>query len=113
MQAPEPLTHVAPTAVWQAGGVVHVTAVPGVQAPAWQVSAPLHASASAHDVPSASAGYVQAPEPLSQVAPTAVRQAGGVLHVTAVPGVQAPAWQVSAPLHASASAHDVPFASAG
>lgn len=36
----------------QVSGVVQLTAVPAVQKPVMQVSAPLHRSVSAHDVPS-------------------------------------------------------------
>jgi len=34
------------------------------------------------------------------------------LQLSAVPAVQAPAWQVSTPLHTFPSLHDVPFATA-
>jgi hypothetical protein len=56
---------------------------------------------------------VQAPVPLLHVAPTAVRQAGGVLQVTGLDPVQVPAWQASVCVQASPSVHADPSAFAG
>ena len=59
-----PVSHVAPTAVRHAGGVLQVTAVPAVQVPDRQVSAPLQAFPSPQDVPFVSLFVWQAPDPL-------------------------------------------------
>ena len=80
-------------------------AVPAAHAPAWQVSAPLQALPSLQPVPSATAVFRQ---------PAAGSQESAVhgfpsLQLRGGPAVQLPAWQVSAPLHAFPSLHDVPF----
>src|SRR5439155_22770282 len=82
--------------------------VPPVQTPAWQVSTPLQRSPSGQGVPFASAVCRQ-PASGSHVS---VVQGLASAQLRADPGVQAPAWQVSAPLHTFPSLHDVPFATA-
>ena len=58
-------TH-APT-VWQAPAAAHVIGVPAAQAPAWQVSAPLHMFPSLQVVPFAFAGLEHRPVAPSHV----------------------------------------------
>src|SRR2546427_613246 len=82
--------------------------VPPVHTPAWQVSTPLQRSPSGQGVPFASAVCRQ-PATGSHVS---VVQGLASAQLRAVPGVQAPAWQVSTPLHTFPSLHDVPFATA-
>jgi len=48
-------------AVWQTSGAVHVTAVPPVQTPAWQVSRPSHFVALSQAVLSGAFEVVQVP----------------------------------------------------
>jgi hypothetical protein len=84
-------------------------AAPEAHVPPWHVSAPLQASPSEHDVPFATAACVQ---PVAGLQPSVVQalpssQFGGV------PTWHVPAWHVSAPLQASPSEHDVPFATVG
>jgi len=115
-------------------------AMPGVHTPAWQVSAPLHALPSEHDVPLATAGFWHAPplhtsavhtfpsaqSPLTTqvrhpaigvcVQPSAMSQASMVqafpsLQLGGAPATQVPPWHVSVPLQTSASAHEVPLGS--
>jgi hypothetical protein len=81
------------------------SAIPALQVPAWQVSAPLQALPSAHDVPFATAGYWQ-PDAGLQV--SLVHGLPSV-QTSGVPAPHVPPWQVSAPLHAFPSPHDVPF----
>jgi hypothetical protein len=88
---------------------LQVSAVPGVQTPAWQISAPLHTVPSAQDVPLATAGCWQ-PATASQ---ESVVQGLPSLQSSAGPAVQRPAWQVSAPLHTVPSTQGVPLATAG
>jgi len=83
--------------------------VPPAQAPAWQVSLPLQRFPSGHGVPSATATCEH--EPPGAIQESVVQgllssQLGGV------PAVQRPPWQVSAPLQALPSEHDVPFVTA-
>jgi len=96
---------------WQRSEVLHTTGLPPVQTPAWQVSACVQPLPSLQAEPFAFAGLEQTPVPGTQT-PMSWHWSEAV-HVTAVPAVQTPAWQVSAPLHRSASAHDAPFAFAG
>src|SRR5439155_9101147 len=79
-----------------------------VQAPLWQTSLLVQALPSLHGVPLGAAGLEQVPVAGSQV--PAVWQASTAVQVTGVPGMQAPAWQTSAPLHAFMSLHEVPLA---
>src|SRR3989442_15351685 len=87
---------------------LQLRAVPEVQTPAWQVSAPLHALPSLHEVPFTTAVCRQ-PASGSQV--SAVHGLVS-LQLSAVPARQRPAWHVSAPLHAFPSPHGVPFTTA-
>src|SRR6266850_2210681 len=78
--------------------------VPGVQAPALQISSPLQTLPSEQEVPSGTGVVKQ---------PVAGAQASAVqgllsLQLRGVPGAQAPARQVSAPLQASPSEQEVP-----
>src|SRR5215468_94231 len=88
---------------------LQLSAVPAVQVPAWQVSAPLQASPSEHAVPSVTAGCSQ-PFTASQVS---VVHGLLSLQLSGVPGAQVPASQVSAPLQTSPSEHAVPSGTAG
>src|SRR5262249_28469438 len=84
-------------------------AVPAVQTPATQVSAPLHRVPSLHAVPVVTA-VLRQPSTGSQesaVHGLPSSQSG------AVPTVHAPAWQVSSPLQALPSLQAVPLATAG
>jgi hypothetical protein len=141
---------------------LQVSALPGAQLPAWQVSAPSQTLPSLHAVPLAFGGWVQVPllqtslvqalpslhavplafggwvqvpllqTSLVQALPSsaqgfvllvktqpAVGLQESVVHgllslqMSGAPALQAPAWQVSAPLQMSASAHEVPLALAG
>jgi hypothetical protein len=96
----------APTVV-QAVADGQTTAVPAVQTPVWQVSAPLQRLASAQDVPLDLLLTGQVPVEGTQ-APTVV-QAVAFGHITDVPAVQMPVWQVSAPLQRLPSEQLVPL----
>jgi hypothetical protein len=87
---------------------LHVGAIPGEQAPAWQTSTPLHAFPSPHGVPFGTSLCWQ------PTAGTQVSVVHGLLSLQsgAVPAVHEPSWQVSTPLHAFPSLQDVPFESA-
>jgi hypothetical protein len=85
---------------------LHVSGVPEVQRPLWQVSAPLQALPSEHEVPFVTLVLVQ-PVPGSQ--PFVVHGLPSS-HVRGVPAVHVPLWQVSPPLHRLPSLHDDPFA---
>jgi len=104
VQVPAPLLHMVPSgrvgfeqplagshvpAEWQSSMAVHVTGVPGVQAPDWHVSFIVQALPSLHEVPFVAFGVEHMPVVGSHV-PAAWQVAGGG-QVTAVPGVQAPA----------------------
>src|SRR5690242_20771852 len=86
------------------------TGVPGAQAPARHVSAPLQTLVSAQLVPLGAAGCVMSPEMGAQTSrvhglPSSV--------FTGVPGVQEPVWHVSEPLHWSPSEQETPLGLAG
>ena len=85
-----------------------MTAVPAEQAPAWQVSLVVHASPSLQAAPFAFVGLEQVPFAASQV-PTSWHWSCAV-QITGLAPVQAPAWQVSLCVQASASLQAVPFA---
>jgi hypothetical protein len=120
---------------------LQLSAVPAVQVPDWQLSAPLQTLPSRHAVPLAAFVFWHAPElqasivhalPSLQSPATeqvwqpligvcrqpltglqlSVVHAFESLQLGAVPAAQLPDWQVSTPLHALPSAHEVPFASA-
>jgi hypothetical protein len=80
-------------AVWHWSLAVHVTELPPVHVPAWQVSVWVHALPSLHDVPSDFAGLEHRPVPVLHV--TASWHWSLAVHVTAFPPVQAPATHVS------------------
>jgi len=84
---------------------LQLSAVPAVQDPLWQVSAPLQTSPSGHGVPLVTDAWPH-PKTGSQVS---VVQTLLSLQLSAVPAVHDPLWQVSVPLHTLASAHEVPF----
>jgi hypothetical protein len=83
-----------------------VGGVPALQVPDWQVSAPLHALLSEHDVPLATAVFTQPVAGLQE----SVVHGFPSLQFGAVPAVQLPDWQVSSPLQALPSEHEAPLA---
>jgi hypothetical protein len=85
---------------------LQTSGVPAAQTPAWQVSAPLQRFVSAQDVPLATGVVVQ---PVAGLQPSVVHTLPS-LQTMGVPAVHTPAWQVSAPLQAFPSLHDVPLA---
>jgi hypothetical protein len=82
---------------------------PPAQTPAWQSSFPLQRFASPHPLPFATEVKTQ---PLAGWQVSLV-QTFPSLQTSGAGTVQTPAWQVSAPLQASPSAHEVPFATVG
>jgi hypothetical protein len=93
----------------QAFPSLQLSAVPAVQVPAWQVSAPLHTFPSEHAVPLATAVFWH-PETALHVS---VVHGFESLQLSAAPAVQVPDWQVSLPLHTVESAHEEPLGNAG
>jgi hypothetical protein len=93
-------------ATWHWSSAVHVTAVPGMHAPEWQVSLVVHALPSVHDAPSAFAGFEQTPV-LGLQTPTAWHWSWAV-HVTGLAPVHTPPTQVSLCVQALPSLHEVP-----
>src|SRR6267143_559881 len=79
--------------------------VPGVQAPARQISAPLQASPSEQEVPSATGVWAQPLGPQESAV-----QGFWSSQLRVVPGVQAPALQISSPLQTLPSEQEVPSA---
>jgi hypothetical protein len=79
-----------------------------VHVPFWQVSVPSQRLASAHWVPLGTFGLAH---PVVGLQLSAV-QAFPSVQLSGVPGLQVPAWQVSAPLHAFPSEQAWPFATA-
>jgi hypothetical protein len=88
---------------------LQLRAVPAVQVPLWQVSAPLQALPSLHAVPLLTAVFAH---PVVVLHESLVQRLLS-LQLSAVPAVQAPLWQVSAPLQTLPSEHDVPLVTAG
>jgi hypothetical protein len=84
---------------------LQVSAVPVVQEPLWQVSAPLQMLPSAHAVPFRTGVLLQ---PLTGLQLSLVHTLPS-LQLSAVPPVQEPLWQVSSPLQTLPSVHDEPF----
>src|SRR6185369_10539130 len=72
--------------------------------PLWQVSSPLQASPSVHEVPSVTGAFTQ-PVPASQE--SSVQELLS-LQSGAVPALQVPLRQISSPLQASPSVQEVP-----
>ena len=118
---------------------LQTSGVPAVQAPLWQVSAPLQRLLSAHDAPLGRTALVhtpvtqvtvvhgfessQSPFTLHEVQPpmgvcwqpltalhVSVVHALLSLQLSAVPAAQVPLWHASDPLHTFASRHGVPLA---
>jgi hypothetical protein len=88
----------------------HVSA-PAVHAPDWQVSGPVHAFPSLHELPFVFGGFEQTP--VAGLHVPATWHWSGIGHITKLPPVQTPAWQLDVPLQASLSLHDAPFALGG
>ena len=116
-------------------------AVPAVQTPAWQVSAPLHRLPSGHAVPFETTALLHTPaaqvsvvhgfeslqsalmlhelqdgmgacwQPLTALHVSVVHALLS-LQLSAVPAAHVPFWQLSAPLQTFASVHEVPFSTA-
>jgi hypothetical protein len=86
---------------------VHTTGLAPWHAPAWQVSACVHALPSLQAVPLALAGFEQTPVATSQV--PAVWHWSWAVHTTGFDPVHAPAWHESARVHALPSLHASPF----
>jgi hypothetical protein len=84
---------------------LQIGGVPRVQLPVRQISGPLQKFPSEHDVPLATFTAWQPVVALQE----SVVQGLASLQTSGVPGAQAPAWQVSSPLHTVESLHDVPF----
>src|SRR5690242_15458060 len=82
--------------------------VPPAQVPPWQVSAPLQTLPSGQGVPLATLACTQ---PLAALQVSLV-QALPSSQLGGVPGWQVPFWQVSAPLQALPSEHEVPVSAA-
>ena len=91
---------------------MQVTAVPAVQVPVWQLSSPLHALPSLHDVPFPTLFVWHTPDPL---------HVSGLSHAeldefpqavpadAALPLVQVPDWQESLTVQAFPSLHALPL----
>jgi hypothetical protein len=100
----QPLTGSQESAV-QTFESLQLRALPDVQVPPWHDSAPLQTLASGHGVPLVT-GVVAHPKSGSQ---ESVVQTFESLQLRALPEVQVPAWQLSAPLQTLPSRHGVPF----
>jgi hypothetical protein len=85
---------------------LQLSAVPAVQVPPWQVSAPLQTVPSAQGVPFNTGAFWQPKVALQE----SVVQTLESLQLSGVPAVQVPLWQVSRPSQASLSVHEVPLA---
>jgi len=90
---------------------VHVTGLPPVQTPAWQVSVCVHELPSSQPVPFAAVGLEHMPVDGLHV--PATWHWSDAVHVTGLPPVQTPAWQVSVCVHELPSLQPVPFAAVG
>jgi hypothetical protein len=84
---------------------LQLSAVPPVQEPLWQVSAPLQMLPSGHAVPLSTGALLQ---PVTALQVSFV-QTFESLQLSAVPPVQEPLWQVSSPLQTLLSVHVEPF----
>jgi hypothetical protein len=82
-----------------------------VHVPATQVSICVHALASLHVVPSGRGGFEHAPVAGSQL--PATWHWSSAVHVTGVPPVHTPAWQVSDMVHGLPSLQTVPLGAFG
>jgi len=108
-QAPLVLSHVPAT--WHWSVAAQTTGLPPVQKPAWHASLCVHASPSLHGVPSSLLGFEQAP--VAGLHAPATWHWSGAAQTTGLAPVQAPAWQVSASVHALPSLQGAPLALAG
>jgi hypothetical protein len=102
-------SHVPATWHWDCGW--QVTAVPGVQVPAWQVSVSVQALSSLQGVPSAFGGSEHCPVAGSHV--PALWHASEAVQTTGLLPTQVPFWQVSVRVQAFPSLQGVPFAFGG
>jgi hypothetical protein len=84
---------------------LQIGGVPSVQLPSRQISGPLQKFPSEHEVPLATFAAWQ---PLVALHESVVHGLPS-LQASGVPGVQAPAWHVSSPLHTVPSLQDVPL----
>jgi hypothetical protein len=105
-----PLEGLQVPAVWHWSRAVQVTGVP-VQVPAWQASAVVQALPSLQAVPFVFAGFEQTPVEGLQV--PAVWHWSRAVHVTGLPPVQVPDWQLSPWVQALPSLQAVPLVFAG
>src|SRR5206468_209062 len=80
-------------AAWHWSSAVQTTGLPPAQAPPWQVSLWVQASASLHAVPSEAFGFEQAPLAGSQA--PATWHGSEAVQTTGLAPTQAPPWQVS------------------
>ena len=103
VQRPLPAVHLSTVQGFESSQLI---GFPGPHWPAWQVSTPLHGFPSEQTVPFATGACEQAPETGLQ---ESVVQGLLSSQFTGTPGWQTPFRQTSAPLHALASAHEVPF----
>jgi hypothetical protein len=87
---------------------LQLSGVPAVQTPAWHVSEPLQTLPSGQAVPFRT-GVLAQPVMGSQLSAVQTLLS---LQLRAVPGVQTPDWQVSAPLQILPSEHAVPLVTA-
>jgi hypothetical protein len=93
------------TSVVQGFASLQLGAVPGVQAPPWQVSRPLQAFGSLHAAPLED-GVCSQPTPAVHVSAV---QGLLSLQLTDVPDWHVPLWQASTPLQRLPSLHEAPF----
>src|SRR6266403_2150069 len=96
---------------WHWSSAVHVVPAPLVHVPLRHVSPVVQGLPSSHDVPSAFAGFEQAP--VAGLHVPASWHWSCALHVADVPDVQAPAWHVSPTVHRLPSSHAAPLVLAG
>src|SRR5258705_347564 len=96
---------------WHESEAVQVTGLPLLQAPSWQVSASVQAFPSLHALLSGLPGFEHAPVAESQT-PAEWHESEAV-HVTGLPLLQAPSWQVSACVQALPSLHALPSGMSG
>jgi hypothetical protein len=98
-------------AAWHWSLAAQETGLPPVHVPPWQLSPRVHALPSLQPVPFASAVFEHAPVP--GLHEPAAWHWSLAAHVTELPPVHVPAWQLSPSVHALPSLHTVPFAATG
>src|SRR5262245_32805153 len=81
-----------------------LSVVPALHVPAWQVSAPLQALPSLHEVPFGAARFRQPSTASHESTVHGLVSA----QLSDVPAAHTPAWQVSTPLHALPSVQELP-----